>query len=722
MEEIKGVVENIVFTSEATGFTVAKIRVEKEHDLTCIVGEISSIRPGETVELKGTWKNHAQFGRQFDVKEVKATAPEDLFGIQKYLESGLIKGIGPVYAKKIVKYFGLKTLDIIDNSPNKLCDVPGIGKKRVEEIKLCWGEQRAIREVMIFLQSHHMRVSFAQKIFKVYGEKSLEKIKDNPYALAKNVFGIGFLSADELAKNLGLAHDSPARVQAGIEFSLWELSTDGHVCCPEKTLIQKSAKLLAIDEEVTKQGIEPLEREGIIIKSHVEDVPTIWIKSHYLAERNIAREIQRILEGDCSLREINSVKGLEWIEEKMKLKLAKEQKEAILKSLTGKLHIITGGPGTGKSTITKAIITITAMIAKSIVLAAPTGRAAKRMTEITYKKASTIHSLLEFDFTTGGFKRNKKNPLECDLIIVDECSMIDTHLMLHLLKAIPDNARVILIGDIDQLPSVGPGNVLRDMIDSEKIEVSMLKKIFRQAQGSKIVTNAHRINSGYFPDVENTKNSDFLYFESNDQEDILQKVIELVHTRIPDHFDYNPIKDIQVLSPMKRGIVGTENINRKLQSILNPEKHSIVKMGREFKTQDKVMQIRNNYNKHVYNGDVGTIQSIDTEDQEVAVDFDGKEVYYDFTELDELMLAYAVSIHKYQGSECPVIVIPIHTSHFKLLFRNLLYTGVTRGKKLVVVVGSKKALTLAINNEEVKKRFTGLKQIIAETLTSKLFI
>lgn len=712
MEEIYGYIENIVFADSEKGFTVARLKEPKKKDLTCIVGIIPSVQPGETIRCKGTWKIHPEYGQQFEVASFELQAPTDLVGIQKYLESGMIKGIGPVYAERIVKCFGLNTLAVIDKTPDRLLEVSGIGEKRIEKIKSCWQEQQAIRDVMIFLRGHGVSPSYAQKIFKKYGDSSIEKVRSNPYQLAKEIHGIGFKTADAIAQGLGIPMDSAARLGAGIEHALWELSSDGHVCYPLKELIPTVQEMLQASPEAIEKRLEELVNAQDLVK----DREMVWVKPLYLTEVGIARELARLVQSACRLRAVHVDKALEWVQQLHHIELAPEQKLAVGRGVQEKVLIVTGGPGTGKSTITKAILSITEKLTPRILLAAPTGRAAKRMSEITKKKASTIHSLLEIDFTTGKFKRNRDNPLVCDLIIVDEASMIDTQLMNHLLKAVPTEARVIFIGDIDQLPSVGPGNVLKDIIQSERIAVVELKKIFRQAAGSLIITNAHRINQGEFPDISYHPRGDFQFIEAENPEDVVKIILDLVANALPKSHRFHRFDDIQVLSPMKRGLIGSENLNSVLQQQLNPSFTPLFRMGRCFHIGDKVMQIRNNYEKEVYNGDVGKIMEIDLTEQTLKVSFDGKLVPYDFLEIDELILAYAVSIHKYQGSECPCVIIPVHTSHFKMLFRNLLYTGLTRGKKRVVFVGTKKALAIAIRNEDVLKRHTGLKATLTQFL------
>ena len=717
MDQLSGFIDHIIFRSEETGFTVACLKVPRQRELITVVGPLFGIHPGETLHCKGIWKRHPRHGQQFEIQAYEVKAPADIVGIQKYLESGMVKGIGPIYAQKIVKHFGTETLEIIDQAPHRLTEITGIGVKRVEKIETCWKEQKEIRHVMIFLQSLDVRPSFAQKIFKRYGDQSIEKVKENPYALAKEIYGIGFKSADTLARNLGIAYDSSLRIKAGIEYVLWELSSQGHVCFPKDSFIPKAEVVLEIERSLIDEQITALELEGHIMIEALDGVLHIWVRPLYHAEWGIAQELKRIQKAPCAIRSVLVEKALQWVEKTHRIRFAKEQKVTISHSLEEKVHIITGGPGTGKSTITRAILAITSKITDRVILAAPTGRAAKRMTQITGKKAFTIHSLLEVDFKEGGFKKTRANPLTASLLIIDEASMIDTLLMFHLLKAIPSETRVIFIGDVDQLPSVGPGNVLKDLIDSEVISISRLKYIFRQGKGSSIVLNAHRINKGYFPKLTNQENSDFLFLDLESPEEIGAKVVNLVDSYLPDTFAFHPIEDIQVLSPMKRGPLGTDHLNELLQQKLNPQPLSLASMGRRFHLYDKVMQIRNNYDKKVYNGDIGRITTLDRENQQLIVDFDGREVLYDFSDIDELMLAYAVSIHKYQGSECPCVIFPIHTCHFKLLFRNLLYTGMTRGKKLVILLGTKKALAIAIQTDQVSARSTGLKHFLRRLST-----
>jgi len=710
-DTLNGYIEAIVFTQPENGFTVARLKENRKKDFTVIVGYLPGLQPGESVACKGEWKNHPSHGRQFEVAEFTVESPSDLIGIQKYLESGLVKGIGPVFAKKIVDRFGVDTLEVIDQSPHRLHEIEGLGDKKIEKLKECWKAQRSIREVMIFLRSHGASPGFAQKIYKAYGAQSIEKVKQNPYQLAKEVFGIGFKIADGIAQKLGFALQSPERLAAGIEFVLWELTGDGHTCFPAVDFLPIAKGILEVETTLIEAQLKALVEKDVL----VEKEGFIWLKPYFAYEQGISRDLMRLQMSPQAIRAIDAEKAAVWAQSQLSIEFAPQQKEAVIKALTDKVHIITGGPGTGKSTITNAILTVTSKLTDKIVLAAPTGRAAKRMTQITKKKAFTLHAILEMDFTSGGFKRGKDNPLDCDLLIIDEASMIDTPLLFSLLRAIPSQARLLFVGDIDQLPSVGAGTVLRDLIGSGLIGVTRLTEIFRQARGSKIITNAHKINQGEFPDLFTFEKSDFHFIEAETPEAIQQIILRLVSEEIPNLWRFHRVDEIQVLSPMKRGVIGAEMLNDALQNLLNPNDKPLYRAGRRFHVADKVMQIKNNYDKKVYNGDIGRIVEIDAGEQFLVASFDDKEVEYDFSELDELVLAYATSVHKYQGSECPCVVIPIHTSHFKLLHRNLLYTAVTRGKKQVYLVGSKKAIGIAVGNDQVQKRYTGLESALKLT-------
>jgi exodeoxyribonuclease V alpha subunit len=710
VDQVFGFIERITFLNPENGFTVAKLQEPKKKELTTLVGVLPDINPGVTLCCQGTWKFSSQHGAQFEVQNYTIEAPKDLLGIQKYLQSGLIKGIGPKFAEKIVKTFGIKTLSIIDEEPFKLLNVPGIGDKKVDRIISCWSKQKSIRDVMIFLQKNDLSPTLAQRIFKSYGDKSLEILQNQPYKIAQDIMGIGFKTADLLAKKLGIELSDFTRLKAGIEHVLNELSADGHVCFPKDKLVEESQKLLNIDISKIEEALFSLiEDKRIVLEKE-----KVFLKYFYLAEQGIAREIARITSSLSPLRTIDTPKAVSWVEEELSIKLADNQKDAVSKALKEKFLIITGGPGTGKSTITKAILKISEKLTSKIVLAAPTGRASKRMSEITRKESKTIHSLLEWSFSSGGFKRNREFPLDANLVIIDESSMIDTILMYQLLKAIPSNARVIFLGDIHQLPSVGAGNVLKDMIESLRLTTITLNEIFRQAKGSKIITNAHKINEGTYPDTSNHPKGDFFFLKHESPEEITKTIIELVTVRLP-RLGYESDKDIQILTPMKKGSLGTEALNFHLQNSLRNTSNPLFSQGKRFFLHDKVMQIKNNYDKEVFNGDIGIIVGIDTSEQEVIVSYEGRKIIYDFTELDEITSAYAVSVHKYQGSECPCIIMPIHTSHFILLHRNLLYTAVTRGKKLVILIGTPKALHIAINTNDTKERFSALKDAIETT-------
>lgn len=711
MDQLFGQVEKIVFYKEETGFTVARLKEPKKETLTTVVGLLPPLQVGESVRCSGIWKSNPKHGMQFEASECTVEMPADLNAIQRYLESGLIYGIGPVYAKRILELFGNETLKIIDAAPQRLLEVEGIGKKKVERIQECWASQKSIRDVMLFLQSHGISPHYAQRVYRVYGHSALATLKQNPYALARDIHGIGFKTADEIAGKMGFTKESSYRIESGIEFLLGERAQEGHVCYPLEALLNEVVELLGVEASLVTAGLTRLCEEDRLIQKEL----FVWLKRLYLAEMGIARELQRLLAAPSFLRSVSTEKALAWVQGELKIVLAERQSAAVAAALTEKLHLITGGPGTGKSTITRAILTISSHLTSKILLAAPTGRAAKRMSQITGYPASTIHALLQYDFKRGGFKHNRGSPLECSLLIVDEASMIDTLLMYDLLKAIPDEARVLFIGDIHQLPSVGPGNVLRDLIDSSVCNTTRLEEIFRQAAGSKIITNAHKINRGEFPDVRNEEPTDFYFIPIEEPEEALQKVVTLIAERVTRRYGFDPIDDVQVLAPMKRGVIGIEHMNGALQEALNPGVESLMVHGVRFGVGDKVMQTRNNYLKEVYNGDIGRILEIDHEKPEVVVAFDDRQVRYSLRDLDEVVLAYAISIHKSQGSEFPCVVILMHTSHFAMLHRNLLYTAVTRGKKLVLLLSNEKALSIALGNDEVRKRYTGLReQLILE--------
>ena len=721
---LQGQIERITYSNDENGFTVARLKVYGEHDLVTIVGNIASPAPGEILILQGEWTTHPKFGKQFKVAKYKTKVPATNYGIEKYLGSGLIKGIGPVMARRIVEEFGKETLEIIEKDITKLTKVEGIGEKRIGMIKKAWEEQKEIREVMLFLQSHGVSSGYATKIFKQYGNSSISIVKKNPYKLSMDIFGIGFITADKIAEKLGFDRNSELRVEAGIIYVLLKMSDDGHVYYPYEPLIDKCKEILQVEREIIVRAFGNISAEGKIIiedlnkniYEYEENNKAVYLAKYHLSEKSIADNMRLLLNSNKTFRKVDLNKAVEWVQKQLSITLAEKQIEAIKSALENKVLVITGGPGTGKTTIINAILKILSKLNIKILLTSPTGRAAKRMSETTGYEAKTIHRLLEYNFKKGGFTKNNENPLECDLLIIDEASMIDTILMHHLLKAIPKTATFILVGDVNQLPSVGAGNVLNDIIYSGSVKVVCLNQIFRQAKESKIIVNAHKINEGIIPKFNSSNdNTDFFFIQQEAPEKVLEIILSLVKKRIPEKFGYNPLDDIQVLTPMHKGIIGAANLNTELQKLLNPKEGEIMRGTKVFKVDDKVMQIKNNYNKDIFNGDIGRIKKIDKENQEVVIRFYEKNVVYEYPELDELVLAYASSIHKSQGSEYPVVIIPVLTQHYILLQRNLIYTAVTRGKKLVVMVGTIKALAIAVKNNKTQKRYTCLKYRLNNT-------
>ena len=717
-EEISGTIDHIIYASKETHFTVAYLQSTNKKN--CIVGKLPHVSLGELLVCKGVWKDHKEYGEQFAVSSFSTSYPEEEEGIELFLASGFIKGIGKTHAKTIVQAFGKNTLKVLEESPQQLLGLKGIGKSKVTAIVTSFKEKKHIKDVMLFLRGHKVSEGLAHKIFKHYGDETISILKANPYSVIGDLTGVGFLTADHLASNLGMEKQNPQRLDAAVIYHLLKLSEEGHCCAIEDEFLEKISPSLDVEMSLCHRAITRLEAGGKIKRELVpsidEAVPCIWLAKLFYCEVGITKELQRISSSDCSIRSVKVDKAVEWVEEQHHIKLAKEQISAISSALEDKVHIITGGPGTGKSTITKTILSIHEKLSDKILLAAPTGRAAKRLSDITKKHARTIHSLLEVDFVTKGFKRCHSNPLECDLLIVDEASMIDTYLMFSLLKAVPDNCRVILIGDVDQLPSVGPGSVLKDCIDSATLPMTRLHQIFRQAKKSMITRNAHSVNKGMMPHLETSFDDDFWYIERDDPEEMIEEILKLIQKTLPEKFNFHPTEDIQVLSPMKRGKAGIDYLNQILQSKINTSNHQLVRGETIFKIGDKVLQIKNNYQKMVFNGDIGYIVDINNSTKEILIKFDFKEVEYAYEELVEITLAYAVSIHKYQGSESPCIILPLHTSQYILLQRNLLYTAITRAKKLLVLVSSKKALALAVHNNLTKKRLSGLEHFLSETL------
>jgi len=710
---LTGLLERITHHNEENGFTIAKIQVKGRKDLIPVIGHMMTPKPGEVLELKGEWTTHPKYGEQFRFSEYRTKTPATVQGIRKYLGSGLVKGIGPKMAERIVSRFGAETLEVIEHRIESLAQVPGIGEKRIALIRQAWEDQKEIGEVMVFLQSHGVSPAFATKIYKQYGKASIDVVRENPYRLAMEIYGIGFLTADRIGEKIGIPKDSPRRAEAGIVYVLHQEAEKGHVYSPFEELLEACIDILDIAADIVSEAVDRLVQAAVLIREPHPRHPTnrnedlVYLQKFYVCETRVAARLQILSRAPVALRPFDPEAAIQWAQKGIGIELAEQQKEAIRCALSHKTMVITGGPGTGKTTIIRAVIKIFAALNQRILLAAPTGRAAKRMQEATGFDAQTIHRLLAYSVQAGGFQKDENHPLDADLIIVDEASMIDIVLMYHFLKAVAVSTRLILVGDIDQLPSVGPGSVLSDIIGSGLVPVITLKAIFRQAQSSRIIVNAHRIQRGFLPEMDaNASLSDFYVIERDDPDKALETVLNLVTDRIPKRFGFDSIEDIQVLSPMNKGAAGVSNLNLKLQERLNPSGVSLTRGGRIFRRGDKVMQIRNNYDRDVFNGDIGRIEDIDLEEQEVAVCFDGREVVYDFSDMDELVLAYAISIHKSQGSEYPAVIVPILTQHYVMLQRNLIYTAVTRGKKLVVLVGSKKALAIGIKNDRVQKRYS----------------
>lgn len=707
MEDIKGRIERVTYNNPENGFSVIRLKREGESELTTVVGNLGIVNPGAHLSLRGHWKNDPKFGRQFSAESFKEELPSTLTGIEKYLGSGLIKGIGPVYAKKIIEKFGMATIDIIEKHPERLCEVEGIGKKRLDMIVSGWDEQREIKNVMIFLQSHGVSTIFAVKIFKRYGKRSVQLLKENPYRLAEDIWGIGFKSADKIAANMGFEPYSYARCLSGFLHILNEASTSGHCYLTREELLEESQALLEIEQESLGGHLEKaVGEESLII-----DQGCVYIPAMLYSEIAVSKRIKEII-GSPSLLSLGDLDELiEQIQQEEKISYDDIQKEAIKKAASSKFMILTGGPGTGKTTTTLGIIKIFQEMGAKIILAAPTGRAAKRLSETTRLEAKTIHRLLEFK-PGEGYKLNEHNPLDGDILIIDESSMIDLLLMHNLLKAIPLHMRLILVGDVDQLPSVGAGNVLKDIIASERVDLVKLERIFRQAEDSDIIINAHRINKGLFPELKPGPQSDFFFIEEDDPEKLVELINELCTRRLPRYYKVDPLTDIQVLSPMQRGNTGAMNLNLVLQKSLNKNTRGIDYGGRSYYLGDKVMQIKNNYDKVVFNGDIGIISHIDFEDKTIKVMFDNRIVDYELDDMDELVLAYAITVHKSQGSEYKIVVAPLTTQHYMMLQRNLLYTCVTRARQIMVLVGSRKAVYLAVKNNKIAKRNTRLAEFL----------
>lgn len=703
MIKIRCVIDHITYQNQENGYSVMRVKVKDYKEPVTLVGNLLDVPVGAVLLCEGDWKMDKRYGNQFVAETWEEVMPATVYGIEKYLGSGLVKGIGPKFAHLIVEKFGTDTIEIIEDHIERLYEVAGIGKKRVEKIKESWEKQKDIKNVMLFLQQYGVSTAYAAKIYRQYGKESIEKVKDNPYRLADDIWGIGFKTADGIASKMGYENNDIRRCKSGLLYTLNELSNEGHVYAVEEQLVESAKKLLEADEEPIREAL----KEMLISEDLIEENEAIYLPPFYHSERGTGKKLLSLLsvntstlfDGHIDIDAIQKQSGIEYDD---------VQIAAIKQAIDSKVMVLTGGPGTGKTTTTQGIIAAYKAAGLRILLAAPTGRASKRMSEATGMEAKTIHRLLEYN-PQDGYKRNDENPLEGDALIVDECSMIDIILMYNLMKAIPEHMRLVMVGDIDQLPSVGAGNVLRDIIESEKIPVIRLTRIFRQAQSSRIVMSAHAINQGRFPDISNGMNTDFFFIKKDDPEQVAEEIVKLVRDRLPKAYN-QPLSNIQVLTPMQRSVVGAGNLNVVLQQALNHNTQSISRGGNTYKLGDRVMQIRNNYDKNVFNGDIGTVEKVNLEDRTLTINFDDTLVEYEASELDEVVLAYATTIHKSQGSEYPIVVIPVLMTHFVMLQRNLIYTGITRAKKICVLIGQTKALSYAIRNLTVSKRNTLLKE------------
>ena len=716
-ETIVGLVERVTYHNAENGFCVLRVNVKGHKDLVTIVGNLHMISAGEFVQASGSWIHDRQHGNQFKAQFLKSTPPTSLEGIERYLASGMIKGVGPVYAKKLIAAFGENVFEVIEASPERLRQVTGIGQSRATQIIKGWADQRIIRDIMLFLHSHKISTARAVRIYKTYGARAIEVITLDPYRLARDIRGIGFVSADTIAQQIGIEKNSLLRARAGIAYALTKAMDDGHCGLPHHLLLTSVQELLDIPYELVVQALNlELDCENVV-QEVIDQTNCVFLSGLFQAEKAIAKKLMTLTQSPLPWSSIDAGVSIKWVEEQTAVSLSQTQKQAIEIALTSKVLVITGGPGVGKTTLVNSILKILDTKKLRIALAAPTGRAAKRLFECTGMEAKTLHRLLETNPIKGGFSKNEDAPLACDLLIIDETSMVDVPLMHAVMKALPKTAALILVGDIDQLPSVGPGQVLSDLIQSNMIPVIRLTEVFRQASTSQIITAAHTINQGLMPEVKVSadEESDFYFIQANTPEDALDKIIKMLKERIPMKFGFSPFTDIQVLCPMGRGIVGTKNLNVELQKVLNPPTdQSINRFGWSYGVGDKVMQIENNYDKSVYNGDIGIITSISQAESEVVIAYDERLVVYDFGECDEIVLAYATTIHKSQGSEYPAVIIPLMMQHYSMLKRNLIYTGITRGKKLVIVIGEKKALTIAVKQRGEQRRWSSLKLRLEE--------
>ncbi len=710
-ERLSGSVERVTFHSEESGFCVLRVKVRGHRELVTVTGSAATVSPGEYVECDGCWINDRTHGVQFKTRHLRLVPPSTLEGIEKYLSSGMVRGIGPHFARKLVQAFGERVFDVIEREPERLLSLEGIGPKRKESVVNAWAEQKVIREIMVFLRSHGVGTARAVRIYKIYGEAAVARVRENPYRLSLDIHGIGFKTADELAQRLGIPRHSLLRAQAGVRHVLQTISDEGHCAYGREDLIEISVKLLEIPRPILEQAIELQIHAEHLVAEAIDGTPRLYLAGLYRAEQGVASHLARLMVGSPSWGRIVPDKAIPWVEQKTGLLLSVSQREALAKAINSKVAIITGGPGVGKTTVVNGILRILLAKGAQVRLCAPTGRAAKRLSESTGVEAKTIHRLLEFSPKAFSFKHGVADPIDAELLVLDEASMVDVVLMNQLLRAVPDHCALLLVGDVDQLPSVGPGAVLADIIASGVIPTLRLTEIFRQAAASRIIVNAHRINAGQLPlrSAPEDPLSDFYFLQADTPETIHDKLIQLITERIPGRFGFDPIRDIQVLTPMNRGGLGARTLNVELQTRLNPDPRvKVERFGWRFAPKDKVIQIVNNYDKEIFNGDIGAVTVVDLEQSKLTVDYAGRAVSYEFAELDELALAYATTVHKSQGSEYPAVVIPLATQHYTLLERNLLYTAVTRGQRLVVIVGQLKAFAMAVKNVRSMRRLTNL--------------
>ncbi len=713
-ETLNGFIDRVTYHNPENGFAVLRVKVKGREDLVTLTGNATSVTAGEHVEASGRWVIDRQFGQQFKAAELKTTHPASAEGIEKYLASGAIRSIGPKIAARIVAVHHERTLEIFDKAPDFLLHIKGIGQERLKRIRESWEEQKEVRKLMLFLTEHGITSGRAVRIYRTYGHESIAKIKTNPYQLADDIRGIGFKTADELAAKLGIDRDSPYRARAAVLFSLQELASEGHCGFPESGVVEHTTKLVDIEQTIVEAAVQTAVRDRSIVREDVDGEPWLYLASLHRAEVGLAKSVLRIASArPHPLPRIDVDIAIGWVEKRLGIQLAVGQQQAVRQACQHKLLVITGGPGVGKTTLVRSILEIFAAKEMKCVLTAPTGRAAKRLAETTNRTAKTLHRLLEFDPATGKFQKDHEHPLSGDLFVLDETSMVDVVLGYQFLGAVPAEACVILVGDVDQLPSVGPGSVLADLIAANVVPVVRLTEIFRQASHSQIVTAAYAVNHGQMPKLSAPEAlTDFYFVEAEEPEAIQDLLVRLVKERIPARFGLDPKADIQVLTPMNRSVLGARNLNQVLQTALNPGDNGpeVQRFGWTFRIGDRVIQTENNYNRDVFNGDLGVIEKINRIEQVLHVDFEGRSVEYDFGDLDELSLAYVLSIHKSQGSEFPCVVIPLHTQHYLMLQRNLLYTAITRGKKLVVVVGTKKALGMAVRRADTGQRHTTLRK------------